>query len=195
MGQKKGILYFVDILGKCFYKMDYKTGETVKIDVPQQLGCMALCEDGDLLLSMEDGIYFMDSSNHLTLAHAPIKIKGRRFNDGKVGPDGRYYVGTVDDNGHGAFYCLHHGILEELFDSCICSNGLDWNACGDTLYYTDSQRHQVEKFDFSSAEHNVSNRCPILDIPEEWGVPDGMTIDSQGNLWLAVWGGILSFTY
>lgn len=182
-------LYFVDIIGSCYYAMDYSTGDKIKVDTPQQLGCMAMCEDGDLILSMQDGIYFRNSKGTLTLAHQPMSIKGRRFNDGKVGPDGCYYVGTTDDYHKGAFYRLSGGILTELFDNCGCSNGLDWSADTKKLYYCDSREQKVECFDFSIETHNVSNRLSILDIPEADGSADGMTIDAAGNLWTAVWGG------
>lgn len=187
--EKTKQFYFVDIRKKCYYKMDYASGKTEKIDVPQQIGCMAFCEDGDLIVSMEDGIYFRDPKGNLTLAHQPMKIKGRRFNDGKVGPDGCYYVGTTDDYHQGAFYRLKDGKLEELFGKCGCSNGLDWNGKGDIMYYVDSREQKVEWFDFSAEQHNLSGRSTIYEIPEEKGSPDGMTIDANGNLWVAVWGG------
>lgn len=187
--EKNHIYYQVDIRDKCYYKTDYKSGKTERIDVPQQLGCMALCEDGDLILSMQDGIYYRNSEGKLTIAHKPIKIKGRRFNDGKVGPDGCYYVGTTDDYHKGAFYRLSDGVLTELFDNCGCSNGLDWSSDAKYLYYCDSREQKVEVFDFSIESHKVANRRSILDIPESCGSADGMTIDANGNLWTAVWGG------
>ena len=182
-------LYFVDIRGKCFFKMDYKSGKTEKFDVPQAIGCMALCEDGSLLLCMEDGIYRRTADGKLTLAHQPIKIKGERFNDGKVGPDGCYYVGTAGENFSGAFYRLCNGVLVELFDKCGCSNGIDWSADGKTMYYCDSREQKLEKFDFDAKNHTVSNRQTIMEIDESFGSGDGMTIDSEGNIWLAIWGG------
>ena len=182
-------LYFVDIVGSCYYVMDYSSGEKNKIDTPQQLGCMAMCENGDLILSMQDGVYFRNFSGELTLAHRPADIKGRRFNDGKVGPDGCYYVGTTDDNHEGAFYRLSGGVLTELFDHCGCSNGLDWSEDTQKLYYCDSREQKVECFDFSMEKHDVSSRTSVLEMPEADGSFDGMTIDAAGNLWTAVWGG------
>ncbi len=187
--EKEKQLYMVDIIDKCYYKIDYSTGNSKRIDVPQQLGCMALCEDGDIILSMQDGIYFRNLKGELSLAHQPIEIKGRRFNDGKVGPDGCYYVGTTDDYHKGAFYRLSNGVLTELFDNCGCSNGLDWNEDNNIMYYCDSREQKIEKFDFSMVKHNVENRSSIHNIDENFGSGDGMTIDANGNLWVAVWGG------
>ncbi len=187
--EKSKLFYNVDITDSCYYVTGYASGNSERIDLPQQIGCMAICEDGDLILSMQDGVYFRNNKGVLTLAHKPIAVKGRRFNDGKVGPDGAYYVGTTDDNGQGAFYRMSDGVLTELFDRCECSNGLDWRDDTKKLYYCDSRLHKLEVFDFSVEQHNVSNRKTICEIPKSDGVGDGMTIDANGNLWLAVWGG------
>ena len=81
-------LFFLDILGECIFIAEYPFGKLQKIDVGQKVGCMGLCENGDILLGMEDGVYRLDSKGNIKLAHKPAKVKGSRFNDGKVGPDG-----------------------------------------------------------------------------------------------------------
>ncbi len=186
--EKEKALYFVDIRGKAYYKMDYKTLKTEKFDVPQAIGCIGLFENGDILACMEDGIYRHTKDGKLTLAHQDIKIKGERFNDGKAGPDGYYYVGTAGENFSGAFYRLKDGILTELFDKCGCSNGIDWSSNGKTMYYCDSREQKLEKFAFDEKNHSLSERQTIMEIDEFFGCGDGMTIDADGNLWLAVWG-------
>jgi sugar lactone lactonase YvrE len=182
-------LWFVDILGECIFKMDYSTNEIQKIDVGQQIGCMALCENGDLLLAMQDGIYRMNEQGEKILAHQPIKIKGRRFNDGKVGPDGCFYVGTTDANGMGAFYRLKDGVLEELFDHCGCSNGLDWTVNESMLFYCDTRLQKIEVFDFDQKHHTLSNRRTFVEIPKELGCPDGFCMDENDHIWLGLWDG------
>ena len=101
---RREALWFIDIRGKCVYKGEQ--GKFQKITLPQMVGCAAICENGDLLLGLEDGVYRMKSIGELMLAHQKIKIKGIRFNDGKVGPDGAFYLGTADNYGGGAFYRL-----------------------------------------------------------------------------------------
>ena len=186
--EKKKQLYFVDIRGQCYFCMNYADGAVQKVDLPQWIGCLALCENGDLLLSMEDGVYRRTNDGTLTLAHQPIRIQGERFNDGKPGPDGCYYVGTAGADFSGAFYRLQDGELTELFDQCGCSNGIDWSADTKTLYYVDSREQKLEKFAFSADMHSLSKRQTISEIPLSLGSGDGMCIDSKGNLWLAVWG-------
>lgn len=182
-------LYFVDIRGKCYYRMDYTTKQCEKVDVPQLLGCLALCKNGDLLLSMEDGVYRRTPDGTLTLAHQPVKLKGDRFNDGKLGPDGCYYVGTAGENFSGAFYRLKDGELCELFDGCGCSNGLDWSGDSKTMYYCDTHEQKLEKFAFSADSHALSARETVCEIPKYSGGGDGLCIDAEGNLWVAIWGG------
>lgn len=187
-------LYFLDIRGKRVYRMALGDAAPEEIPLPQQIGCMALKENGDLLLALEDGVYARDDkTGALSLAHAPCPVKGRRFNDGKIGPDGRFYLGTTDEDGNGAFYCLHQGRLRELFGGARCANGVDWTADEKTMYYIDSPRRMIERFDFSAgADAPLRNRRRCWDasfLGSESVQPDGMCIDAEGMLWVAVWGG------
>ena len=187
--EKAGELLYLDIRGECIFIMSYSGRKTRKINVGQQIGCMALCENGDLLLAMQDGIYRMDAQGNKVLAHQPIKIKGRRFNDGKVGPDGCFYLGTTDNDNEGAFYRLKDGVLTELFDGCGCSNGLDWTVDGTQMYYCDTVKQKIEVFDFDAVHNNISNRRTFVDIPAEMGKPDGFCMDENNDIWLALWDG------
>ena len=182
-------LIFIDILGKCIYLMDYSSKEIIQVDVGQQIGCVAICENGDLLLAMQDGIYRMNEKGEKTLAHQPINLKGRRFNDGKVGPDGCFYVGTTDENSGGAFYRLRNGMLDELFDSCGCSNGLDWSIDCTRLFYCDTKLQKIEVFDFCANTNSLHNRRTFLDIPNAFGKPDGLAMDENDHIWLGLWDG------
>lgn len=182
-------LLFLDVLGECIFITDIDGSRIEKIDVGQQIGCMALCENGDLLLAMEDGVYRMDKSRSMTLAHQPVKIKGRRFNDGKAGPDGSFYLGTSDADGKGAFYRLRDGVLTELFDGCSCSNGLDWTVDCTKMFYCDTPKRKIEVFDFDCESGTLSNRRTFADVPEQLGNPDGFAMDCEDNIWLGLWDG------
>lgn len=182
-------LLFLDILGECIFLVDYAMGDIQRLDVGQQIGCMALCENGDILLAMQDGIYRMNESGEKVLAHQPVKIKGRRFNDGKVGPDGCFYLGTTDDNGEGAFYRLKDGVLTELFNKCGCSNGLDWSTDETKMFYCDTPLQKIEVFDFDKQIGVLSKRRTFLEINETLGKPDGFAMDCEDNIWLGLWDG------
>ena len=186
-----GNIYYVDIRGKCFYCANMSGKVIKKTDLPEQIGCMAICEDGDFLLGLETGVYLLDKSGSLRLAHQPVEISGRRFNDGKIGKDGAYYLGTTDYEGNGAFYQLKQGVLTKLFGCVKCSNGLDWSLDGTKMYYVDSLLRKVELFDFDENKPNpLSNRRTLCDLDKIipiGAVPDGMCIDKDGNLWVAIW--------
>ncbi len=185
--ERSGTLYLVDIPEGSYCTINYASGEIKKEKVANMLGCLALCENGDLLLAAEDGVYRRTADGTMHLAHAPCVLQGSRFNDGKVGPDGAFYAGTAGGAGEGAFYRLADGVLTPLFDKCTCSNGLDWTADSRTMYYCDSLEHKMERFSVKGAA--LHGRETVWDIPHEDGLPDGMTIDRNGNVWLALWGG------
>ena len=182
-------LIFLDILGECIYYMDYASGETKKQNVGQKIGCMALCINGDLLVALEDGVYRLTENGDMSLAHQPIKIKGARFNDGKAGPDGAFYLGTADGENKGAFYRLKNGVLTELFDGCGCSNGLDWSKDETKMYYCDTVLQKIEVFDFDKETGSLSNRRTYVHIDAKLGKPDGFAMDDTDNIWLGLWDG------
>lgn len=188
--EKKNILYTIDILGKTVRSTDLSTLEHTEVTYPQEIGCIALREDGSLLAAMRDGVYDLYGDGSITPVCIPEKLKGRRFNDGKVGPDGRLYVGTTDAQHEGAFYRVDpDGTITELIDNMGCSNGLAWTSDLETMYLVDSPDRMIYAFDFDIETGTVSNRRNVMASPSELGEPDGMCIDSEDKLWLAVWGG------
>ncbi|MBQ6947887.1 MAG: SMP-30/gluconolactonase/LRE family protein [Clostridia bacterium] len=186
---EKNRMLFLDIRGQKIISVERPTGKEETIHLPQRIGCFALCEKGGLIAGLTDGVYFINEDNTLSLAHLPVKIKGDRFNDGKIGPDGAFYLGTSASDGKGAFYRLKNGVLAELFDGVTCSNGLDWTEDGTRMYYIDTPRQMIEMFDFDVACGTLSNRRKFMDIPKTWGLPDGMTKDRDDHLWVALWDG------
>lgn len=186
---EKQLLYTVDILGRTVRTTNLDTLEHTEVSYPQEIGCIALKKDGGLMAAMRDGIYDCLPDGTVRPVCIPEKLKGRRFNDGKVGPDGRFYVGTTDAAHKGAFYRLDpDGGFTELLSDIGCSNGLAWNSDCRTLYYVDSPERRIEAFDFDISSGSISNRRTVMECPSDVGEPDGMTIDSEDKLWLAVWG-------
>lgn len=183
---RENLLYFVDIEGQSIRRYDPETGEERVIPTPQMVGTLGLCRDGRMLAALEDGIYFAEDGK-FTMAHAKCEIEGYRFNDGKVGPDGRFYAGTMSREGKGAFYRLDTGgTLTKLFGGVYTSNGLDWSADGKTFYYNDSHFNRIDAFDFDTKTGELTGRKTLYDFENEH--PDGMSIDENGNLNVALWG-------
>ena len=182
---RENVLYFVDIEGQSIRRYSPETKEEKVIPTPQKVGTIGLCKDGRLLAAMEDGIYFVENDS-FKIAHQSIKIEGERFNDGKVGPDGRFYAGTLSREGKGAFYRLDaDGMLTKLFGGVYTSNGLAWSHDSKTFYYIDTHYRRIDSFSFDSEEGKISGGVTVYDFVDER--PDGMSIDSDGNLHAALW--------
>lgn len=190
---QKQKLYTVDIQNNLIISVNLSSGEVSETRYPQQIGCIALDRDGNIIAAAEDGIYYAESDGSFTPLVKVPDLKGRRFNDGKVGPDGHFYVGTISNTTEyhdGAFYRLSPtGELTELFDNVGNSNGLAWSPDETKLFYTDTRRHRVDVFDFDKTSHTLSNRRTVVTVDEKYGSPDGMTIDENGLLWIGLWNG------
>jgi sugar lactone lactonase YvrE len=131
--------------------------------LPGQVGCLGLWGDTALILALETGIHAFDPSTATlrrlgTLAPEP---GATRFNDGKVDPAGRFWVGTLDDTtfpASGALYSIkadgqHHRHLDDI----CCANGIGWTADGTTMFFTDSVRRVIWRFAFDLAEGALSD--------------------------------------
>ena len=133
-------------------------------------------------------------SEALTLLVDPELDKPQnRFNDGKCGPDGRLWAGTMpqsEKGAEGAFYRLDpdHQV-HRLFGDVSISNGIAWSPDYKTMYYIDTPTKEVVAFDYDLDSGEIGNRRVTMTIPEAMGFPDGMTSDQEGMLWIALWAG------
>lgn len=126
------------------------------------------------------------------LSHPEPNHPRNRFNDGKHGPDGRYWAGTMDDGeseGTGALYAFNATGASACIDTgYIVSNGPAFSPDGATLYHTDSARRTIYAFDLGR-DGAASNKRVFIQFTDADGYPDGMTTDRAGNLWVAMWEG------
>jgi sugar lactone lactonase YvrE len=134
------------------------------------------------------------ATSSIQLINDPEKqLPDNRFNDGKCDPSGRFWAGTMAKEGQGAsgsLYCLEaNGHVDMKLSDVICSNGLAWDTSQNKMYFIDTGRHCLDAFDYEPKSGDIRHRKTILAIPEEEGLPDGMTIDEEGKLWVALWGG------
>lgn len=189
-------LYWVDILSHRVHV--HRQGEPASdgmIELTPYVSSIVPRRSGGFALTLQDGFYGYDpAGDELTrLAEVEASMPGNRFNDGKCDPAGRYLAGTMsmnDEPGRGALYSLDAGhAVHTLVDDVSISNGLAWSADGATMYYIDTPTQCVFAFDYDLASGAVANRRVAAEIPEEEGSPDGMTIDAEGMLWIAHWGG------
>jgi sugar lactone lactonase YvrE len=140
---------------------------------------------------MRDGFFVQTEDGRLSqLADTEIEIRDNRMNDGKCDPAGRFWAGTMNlnaKNGAGGLYRLDpdHSVTRVLTGVTI-SNGLGWSPAGDRMYFIDTGLGGVDAFDFDPGTGECRNRRRLVDIPKDDGVPDGMAVDSQGYLWVAL---------
>lgn len=182
-------LYYVDIEGHTICRFQPDTGKETSWNLAQRIGVVVPRASGGFVFGGDQGLFFLDEMTGKTLAIVdPEPDKpDNRFNDGKCSPDGRFFAGTISlikKTGDAKLYRLDpdHG-LHEVFAPVTNSNGMAWSTDGKTLYYIDTPRKEVLAFDYASGE--LSNQKSVISTKHLEASPDGMTIDTDGNLWIA----------
>ncbi len=189
-------LLFVDIQGFAVHRFQPATGVHRSFDVGRSIGAVVLREDGGLVLAARDAFFLAsrDGGHMHRFGDFHVADERVRFNDGKVDPSGRFVVGTMHWEGLeacGSLYMLEgDGSVKKVVENVTISNGLAWSRDGTTMYYIDTPTHGIDAFDVDPESGVVSGRRRIVEIPEiPEGSPDGMAIDDEGMLWVAIWGG------
>ncbi len=196
------LLYWVDIPGRQLNRYDPRTGRHDAWPVPSEPACIAPLLGGGLLLAMRDGLWHFDTvtGGRTQLASPPYDPHAQRFNDGKADAQGRFWVGTIDDQREprAALYCLAGGELRRMVDGITVSNGLAFSPDGRTLLWADTKAHQVQAFDLDASDGSLSRqrlfarfplRDPAASISRYGGRPDGAAMDSEGGYWVAMFEG------
>ena len=193
---EKGVLLWVDIEASRVGLFDPVARSNRFLDLPSRVGAIVPTTVGDLVAATAQGFVRLDpDSGVVTALHDPEPgCSEHRFNDGKCDPWGRFWAGTMAyDFAAGAgslwrvnpdFSCIRqrHGLT--------ISNGLAWSQDRGTLYFIDSPTRQVLAFPLTSSGDFSGEPIPCITIPEDWdAVPDGMCIDAEGMLWIALFGG------
>lgn len=190
---KENKLYWIDIEGKALHIYDPATKQDKSFDVGSRIGTVVPVKNGGALVALQNGIHFMDTkTGKLTFINNPLPDPNIRFNDGKCDPSGRFWVGSMamDSRRKGAvLYRMDKDkTIHTMLDSVIISNGIVWTADKKTMYYNDTPTGTVQGFDYDDKTGEITNRRVVVKIPRGGGGPDGMTIDADGNLWVALWG-------
>jgi sugar lactone lactonase YvrE len=124
---------------------------------------------------------------------ADVAPEGARMNDAACDPQGRFWAGTKAHDNHlggGALYRLDRdGRTEQMLDGLTISNGLGWSPDGGTMYLADTIPRVIHAFAFDGERGTITDGRVLIEVPEEAGAPDGLTVDADGDLWVAIWGG------
>ena len=203
--------------GDDLHLFDPAAGTDEMWHIGKHIGCAVPATDSRVLLNLQDGIYLFDpekaadcreSAAAAGCAGTPAlqeisdlerEIENNRLNDGKCDSRGRFWFGSMSMTANqperefeitGSFYRMNpDSSVKKFFGGVGISNGLAWNAADDRFYYVDSTPQTVYQFDFDAEAGEISNRKAIIEIDPAEGCPDGMTIDAEGMLWIAQFGG------
>lgn len=189
--------WWTDIERATLFEYDPVSDTLQTWDTPHRVACFGFVEGEDrLIVAFDRGIAYYDPPSGATdwIVDPDALADGLRFNDGKIDPAGRFWVGTlVEDrkvaSSRGALYCLdpEAGLVERLADVDI-SNGLCWSPDGSVMYHADSPTHRIRAYQYDAVHGAVSGGDVFAQTAN--GVhPDGSTVDSEGGLWNAQWGG------
>lgn len=190
-------LYWVDIEEGKLHVYDPAKREDRAISVGQPIGAVVTRRSGGLLLALQQGFYAFDPDTEtLKHLHNPEPhLPENRFNDGKCDPAGRFWAGTMamrEAPDCGSLYCLDTDLtVHKKVEAVSISNGLAWSPDERMMYYVDSPTRIVTAFDYDKASGEIANRRVVIQIPDGMGFPDGMSIDEEGMLWIALWDGAM----
>ncbi|MDC6367322.1 MULTISPECIES: SMP-30/gluconolactonase/LRE family protein [Flavobacteriaceae] len=190
---RNGCFYWVDLLKGNLYKGHLKSGKVDSINIGQALGAVGLSNTKNLVLAVEKGfgVYNIEAKNFMLIDPIAETLNPKvRFNDGIVGPDGKFYAGTMHWDGKNGFGSLirfsPNGKYDIIESNHTIPNGMGWNNDRDTFFMVDTGHHCIYAFDFVEGE--LSRKRVIKKFKNDEH-PDGMAIDSKDHFWIAMWGG------
>ena len=185
-------LLFCDIGGKRINALSVETGAQAGWDFPEVVGSFGLCRSGRLVVALRHRVVLFDTiTQAITELTLPVdEPVTNRMNDGKVGPDGAFWVGSMDEQSPrqptGALYRVTaDGRTEKKSEGYAVSNGLAWSPDGRVMYHSDSTSAIIEVWDFDVATGGMTGHRLLATLTNEDGRPDGAAVDQEGNYWSA----------
>ncbi|WP_042776920.1 SMP-30/gluconolactonase/LRE family protein [Sinorhizobium fredii] len=192
--ERRNCLFFVDIGRSTLHRADLSGANHVEWRLEGGACSLGLARSGRLVLAQRDGVVLFDpESGAIARQIAAIEPErpDTRLNDGKVGPEGAFWVGTMhevatDRRPIASLYRLTQtGAVERKVENIVCSNGLAWSADGAVLFHSDSRGPWIDRWQFDPATGELSGRRRLVDLDEATGRPDGAATDVDGNYWSA----------
>ena len=187
-------LYWLDVFLPALNRFDPTVGINKATPLDRPIYAMALRTRGGAIGAFEDGIGFVDlDGGTIEIFGDPKAGSPVNFNDGKCDRRGRFWTGTMAKDWSspiGGLYRVEPSQkITQMDGEIILSNGLGWSPDDRTMYFTDFGRRVIYAYDFDADTGTVSKRRPFIEIPQDAGFPDGMTVDAEGCLWVAHWDG------
>ncbi|MER7333564.1 MULTISPECIES: SMP-30/gluconolactonase/LRE family protein [unclassified Micromonospora] len=185
-------LRWVDMLAGDVLALDPVTGAVTRRHVAQVVAALRPRAGGGLVAAVERGFALLgdDSVELLPELWSDPSI---RMNDGGCDPLGRFYCGSMAYDAAPGRAALHRlspgGTVETVLTGLTVSNGLAWTRDGGTAWYVDSATHRIDAFAFDLATGELRDRRPVVAVPPDVGTPDGLCLDVEGGVWVALWDG------
>jgi sugar lactone lactonase YvrE len=188
---RRHCLWWTDIPNRILYRLDWPSRKLTSAVMPDRVGSLGLCESGRLVLAFAHGVALHEPGTQQfdEIAKIETDIPTNRMNDGKVGPDGAFWAGSMDENiprqPTGALYRITMKGAVRQFDQVTVSNGLAWSLDGRTMIHADTASPKIDAFDFDVATGAISNRRCLAKPDNVVGRPDGGAFDVNGLYWSA----------
>ncbi|WP_258396110.1 SMP-30/gluconolactonase/LRE family protein [Streptomyces sp. Amel2xB2] len=183
-------LVWVDILNSRVHTFDPAGGARTVMAAGQHVGAAKPREGGGLVVNLRDGIGLYGTDGAFSWLHREV-VLGRRGNDAAVAPDGALWAGTMpygeQPGGGDLKRVTGDGTAATVLPEVTVSNGIGWSPDGSLMYYNDTPTRRIDVFDVSGPE--VAGRRTFAEIEEGAGYPDGLTVDAEGAVWVALWDG------
>ncbi|MDE9364151.1 SMP-30/gluconolactonase/LRE family protein [Luteipulveratus sp. YIM 133132] len=188
-----GRLRYVDLMaGDVLTLLD--DGSVERAHVGEVAAALRPRASGGAVIAVERGFALATSDDLSDITPLPELWSGPiRFNDGGCDPAGRFYCGSMaydQSQGQAFMYRLDpDGSATRVLDDLTISNGLGWSASGETAYFNDTPTRTISAFDWSEAD-GLTRRRAFVRLPDDLdGDPDGLCIDADGGVWVALYGG------
>ncbi len=188
-------LVWVDILAGVVNVVEPATGSRARHLLGAPVGAVARRVAGGWVAAVERGFLLLDADwrPEGEVVPAPGQAAGTRFNDGGCDPAGRFWAGTLSYDGTPEAAALYRldpdGSVREVLGGVTNSNGIAWSPDGTQVYYVDTGLGCVDRLELDPITGVVVARTTVLRVASSDGLPDGLTVDAEGHLWLALWGG------
>lgn len=187
-------LIWLDILRGELHRFDPVSGHDTSRSVGRHIGAVAPRSRGGFVAAMREGFaLLLDDGTEQRLASPYADRPGLRFNDGRADRAGRFWADSLSYDlspGKAALFRLDpDGSVRTMVEGLWLGNGLDWSPDDRLLYLVDTKYQRVELFDFDKSNGELSERRRFLDVPEAVGHPDGLTVDADGCIWVALYNG------
>lgn len=193
--EKLNRICWIDIRKGDIHELDVTDSKMKTTTCDKLVGSIALCEDDSLLVAQEDGLTMLNRNDYTfsQKTSVPKSIDRFRFNDGKCDKQGHFWVGSMSDDEQpnvGSLYSVDGSFsFNEKLTGVTIPNGIAWDEKNGFFYFIDTPTFKVMRYSFDAEHGTITNPTVACSISKEDGYPDGMTIDTEGMLWIAHWDG------